>query len=127
MSYGWQATHAHACQLVRELRLASHARSRYAPLNLLLLDPHLPVWLTELSLGSLRVGAAVIDLRFWRTTHGDSDYEVSSGHCLASVIPISSMRFEQRRGQCVERPYADLHRNRACPVAAAPPRVGSRR
>ena len=46
------------------------------------------------------------------------------GGRFASVIPISSMRFEQRRGQCVEHPYADLHRNRACPVAAAPPRVG---
>ena len=35
--------------------------------------------------------------------------------------------FEQRRGQYVEHLYADLRRNRACPVAAAPPRVGSAR
>lgn len=38
----------------------------YAPLHLLLLDPHLPDWLPELTLHGLRVGAATATLRFWR-------------------------------------------------------------
>jgi glycogen debranching enzyme len=48
----------------------------YAPLNLLLVDPRLPVWLPEITVSNLHVGAAVIDLRFHRTKSGDSDYEV---------------------------------------------------
>jgi glycogen debranching enzyme len=48
----------------------------YAPLNLLLLDPHLPAWLPELTITNLHVGAAAIDLRFYRKKGGDSDYEV---------------------------------------------------
>jgi glycogen debranching enzyme len=48
----------------------------YAPLNLLLLDPHLPAWLPEISIHNLHVGAAVVDLRFWRAKNGESDYEV---------------------------------------------------
>ncbi len=38
----------------------------YAPLNVLLLDPHLPSWLPEITLRSLRVGGAVLTLRFYR-------------------------------------------------------------
>ena len=48
----------------------------YAPLNLLLLDPHLPTWLPDVIVRNLHVGAAVVDLRFHRTKSGDSDYEV---------------------------------------------------
>jgi glycogen debranching enzyme len=48
----------------------------YAPMNLLLLDPHLPKWLPEVVVRNLHVGTAVIDLRFHRTKSGDSDYEV---------------------------------------------------
>jgi glycogen debranching enzyme len=48
----------------------------YAPLNLLLLDPHLPTWLPEVIVRNVHVGAAVIDLRFHRTRSGDSEYEV---------------------------------------------------
>jgi glycogen debranching enzyme len=48
----------------------------YAPLNLLLLDPHLPSWLPEVSLLNLHVGAAAVDLRFHRTRNGQSSYEV---------------------------------------------------
>jgi len=48
----------------------------YAPLNLLLVDPQLPVWLPEITISNLHVGAAAIDLRFFRSKHGDSDYEV---------------------------------------------------
>ena len=48
----------------------------YAPLKLLLVDPHLPEWLTEISVRNLHVGSAVIDLRFYRTENGASGYEV---------------------------------------------------
>ena len=49
----------------------------YAPLNLLVVDPHLPEWLPELTVNKLRVGHAVVTLRFRRDhTTGRSDYEV---------------------------------------------------
>jgi glycogen debranching enzyme len=48
----------------------------YAPLNLLLVDPHLPEWLPEIAVRNLHVGAAVVDLRFSRAPGGKSDYEV---------------------------------------------------
>jgi glycogen debranching enzyme len=48
----------------------------YAPLNLLLLDPYLPIWLPEVVVRNLHVGGAVVDVRFHRTKSGDSDYEV---------------------------------------------------
>lgn len=37
-----------------------------APHGRLQLDPHLPRWLTELTLRDLRVGRAAVSLRFWR-------------------------------------------------------------
>jgi glycogen debranching enzyme len=48
----------------------------YAPLNALLVDPHLPAWLPDITLSHLHVGAAVVDVRFHRTTAGHTDYEV---------------------------------------------------
>jgi glycogen debranching enzyme len=48
----------------------------YAPLNLLLLDPHLPEWLPEITLTGLRVGGATVSIRFYRGDDGASDYEV---------------------------------------------------
>jgi glycogen debranching enzyme len=48
----------------------------YAPLNLLLVDPHLPPWLPDISIRNLHVGSAVVDLRFYRSRSGESDYEV---------------------------------------------------
>jgi glycogen debranching enzyme len=48
----------------------------YAPLNALLLDPHLPEWLPEITLGNLHVGKATIDIRFYRQPDGRSDYQV---------------------------------------------------
>src|SRR5205823_6750337 len=49
----------------------------YAPLNLLVVDPHLPEWLPALTVNKLRVGHAVVTLRFRRDhTTGRSDYEV---------------------------------------------------
>lgn len=48
----------------------------YAPLNLLLVDPHLPAWLPDITVRNLHVGRAAIDLRFYRMKSGESDYEV---------------------------------------------------
>jgi hypothetical protein len=48
----------------------------YAPLNVLLVDPHLPAWLPDIALSNLHVGAALVDLRFHRTPAGHTDYEV---------------------------------------------------
>jgi len=48
----------------------------YAPLNLLLVDPHLPEWLPEITIENLHVGEAAIDLRVYRTKDGSSDYDV---------------------------------------------------
>jgi glycogen debranching enzyme len=48
----------------------------YAPLNALLVDPHMPEWLPELTLERLRVGDAVVTLRFFRRDDGRSDYRV---------------------------------------------------
>ena len=48
----------------------------YAPLRALLVDPHLPEWLPELTLRRLRVGAATVDLRFERSDTGRTEYRV---------------------------------------------------
>jgi glycogen debranching enzyme len=48
----------------------------YAPLDVLLVDPHMPEWLPEITLEHLRVGEAVVTIRFYRTGGGGSDYEV---------------------------------------------------
>jgi glycogen debranching enzyme len=48
----------------------------YAPLNMLLVDPFMPEWLPEITLRNLRVGDAVVTIRFYRTKGGGGDYEV---------------------------------------------------
>ena len=48
----------------------------YAPLDALLVDPRLPEWLPELTLERLRVGEAVVTLRFFRRDDGRSDYRI---------------------------------------------------
>ena len=48
----------------------------YAPLNLLLVDPHLPDWLPELTLRDLRVGDSRVAIHFFRTAGGSTDYRV---------------------------------------------------
>jgi glycogen debranching enzyme len=48
----------------------------FAPLSLLFVDPQLPAWLPEISLRDMRVGKAVVSLRFFRQPDGRSDYEV---------------------------------------------------
>ena len=48
----------------------------YAPLKMLLVDPHLPEWLPEITVRGLRVGEATADLRFFRGRDGRSDWEL---------------------------------------------------
>lgn len=48
----------------------------YAPLNILLIDPHLPEWLPEITLSNLHVGKAVCEIHFFRKGNGQSDYEI---------------------------------------------------
>lgn len=48
----------------------------YAPANALILDPHLPDWLPEITIEHLRVGKAVVSLKIFRATDGSSDYKV---------------------------------------------------
>jgi glycogen debranching enzyme len=59
----------------------------YAPLNLLLVDPHLPEWLPELTLRDLRVGQSRVSIRFFRTADSNSDYRV-----LDVVGPLHVLR-----------------------------------
>ncbi|MGH9319903.1 MAG: amylo-alpha-1,6-glucosidase [Vicinamibacteria bacterium] len=57
----------------------------YAPLDLLLVDPHLPPWLPEISLRNLRLGESRVSLRFFR--RGDkSDYEVVDARGSIHVV-----------------------------------------
>jgi glycogen debranching enzyme len=47
----------------------------YAPLKMLLVDPHLPPWLPEITVTGLRVGKARVSLRFFRQGEA-STYEI---------------------------------------------------
>lgn len=48
----------------------------YAPLHALFVNPQLPEWLPEITLNNLRVGKAVVSLRFYREQDGSSNYQV---------------------------------------------------
>lgn len=48
----------------------------YAPLKLLIVDPHLPEWLPEITLRDLRVGKACITIRFRRRADGRTSYRI---------------------------------------------------
>lgn len=65
----------------------------YAPMNMLLIDPHLPDWLPNFTLTNLKVGKAAIDIRFYRDKNGFSDYEIldirGSLHVLRQPSPWS--------------------------------------
>jgi len=58
----------------------------YAPLNTLLMDPHLPEWLPEISLHNMRIGSSSVSLRFFRTAGGDTDYEVLDQHGKLHIL-----------------------------------------
>jgi glycogen debranching enzyme len=48
-----------------------------APLNTLILDPDLPDWLPEVTLEGVQVGAARVDLHFWRDDSGFTNHKVT--------------------------------------------------
>jgi glycogen debranching enzyme len=58
----------------------------YAPLKALLVDPHLPQWLPEITLRDLRVGKATVTIRFWRTKSGRSAYRILEQRGTLHVI-----------------------------------------
>jgi glycogen debranching enzyme len=58
----------------------------YAPLRLLVVDPHLPDWLPEITLANLWVGDAVVTIRFFRRRNGTSDYRVLSHRGRLHVV-----------------------------------------
>ncbi|MGH9355019.1 MAG: amylo-alpha-1,6-glucosidase, partial [Terriglobia bacterium] len=49
----------------------------YAPLHVLLVDPHLPEWLPDFSVERLRVGKAIVSLTFQRQKDGTTDYRIT--------------------------------------------------
>jgi glycogen debranching enzyme len=58
----------------------------YAPLRMLIVDPHLPDWLPGITLANLRVGEAVATIRFFRRPNGTSDYRVLAQRGRLHVI-----------------------------------------
>lgn len=58
----------------------------YAPLGVLLIDPHLPEWLPTLRVHNLRVGDAVLDLRFERQSDGSTQCNVDRQRGALRVV-----------------------------------------
>lgn len=48
----------------------------YAPLKMLIIDPHLPPWLPEITLRDLRVGKATVTIRFRRGDDGRTRHRI---------------------------------------------------
>jgi hypothetical protein len=69
----------------------------FAPLKLLLLEPHLPDWLPELKLYNLRVGQARISLEFWRGADGRTHHRVLNQSGTLHILPklVNIHRFHQ--------------------------------
>jgi hypothetical protein len=78
-----------------------------APLNLLVIDPHLPEWLPDITIENVRLGDARATLRFWRDDDGDSHGEIvrkSGSIHLLRQPPLESLRvgIPERLGALVE-------------------------
>ena len=50
----------------------------YAPLDVLIVDPHLPEWLPEIEVQNMQVGRASVSLRFRRNAAGETAWEITS-------------------------------------------------
>jgi glycogen debranching enzyme len=65
----------------------------YAPLNILIVDPHMPEWFPEVTLEDLRVGDSKVTIRFYRKENGSSDYQIAEQrgplHVLRQPSPWS--------------------------------------
>lgn len=57
-----------------------------APLNLLVVDPHLPPWLPGLRLEGVQVGNGVVDLEARRRRDGTTSYRITGGDGRVRVI-----------------------------------------
>jgi glycogen debranching enzyme len=73
----------------------------FAPARLLaLIRPSLPAWLPELRLDHLRVGDAVVSLRFWRTPRGETKHETLARegtlHVVSAPPPNADGRLDRR-------------------------------
>lgn len=58
----------------------------YAPLQMLVIDPHLPEWLPELTLRDLRVGQAKVTIRFHRGANGRTSYRILEKEGMLHVV-----------------------------------------
>jgi len=58
----------------------------YAPLRLLVVDPHLPDWLPDITLRGLRVGKARVTIRFRRRADGRTSYRILDQRGTLHVI-----------------------------------------
>jgi glycogen debranching enzyme len=65
----------------------------YAPLKMLVLDPHLPEWLPEITLRDLRVGKASVTIHFRRRADGRTSYRIQEQkgklHVVRQATPWS--------------------------------------
>ena len=65
----------------------------YAPLKMLVVDPHLPEWLPEITIRDLRVGNARVTIRFRRRAHGRTSYRIleqtGTLHTIRQATPWS--------------------------------------
>lgn len=58
----------------------------YAPLKMLMLDPHLPEWLPQITIRGLKVGEAKATIRFYRKDDGSTSYRVEDVDGTLHVI-----------------------------------------
>jgi glycogen debranching enzyme len=80
----WSAT------TVLSLLQAMLGLSPVAYRSVLTVAPHLPDWLPQIDLTGLRVGEAVVDLRFSRRSDGHTDFEVLDQRGQLSVVRRAS-------------------------------------
>jgi glycogen debranching enzyme len=57
-----------------------------APARLLVVDPHLPPWLPDLTLEGVRIGNAKLDIQFQRAANGRTRWRVKRRHGTVAVV-----------------------------------------
>ncbi|MGH9587240.1 MAG: glycogen debranching N-terminal domain-containing protein [Acidobacteriaceae bacterium] len=95
-----QAWSASAPFLIMEALLGIQA---YAPLQLLLIDPHLPDWLPKITLHNLQVGQARISIQFSRKASGKTDFKILDTHGDLRVLRHADP------WSLIEQPGKELH------------------